>query len=95
MKRVIKDFKKIEEEIKYDVFGQYLEGLLERTTVPVKGKMRDAVIYKAKEEEWLIPLATIRNYNPDDPEGKIKVGYVIKPKRKRKKKLDEDGNPIE
>lgn len=62
MKRVIKAFEKFNEEYREEIYAQYEEGVLARTTFPFKGEITDGVIFTDTEEDcaYLIPVSSIK-----------------------------------
>ena len=69
MSRVIKSYSKLHVSLQEEIYIGYLEGELERTTLPYKGQITDGVIYKGDDVIYLIPISTIvagRSGSSDD-----------------------------
>lgn len=62
MKRVIKAFEKFPAAIQEDIYGNYLDGDLDKATFPFKGEIADGVLYVDEKNEciYLIPIQTIK-----------------------------------
>lgn len=69
MNRVIKDYSKLPADLQEEVYVEYSERGLERTSFPYKGNITDGVIFKGDDVIYLIPISTIiagRSGSSDD-----------------------------
>lgn len=59
MSRVIRAFSKLKSSIRDEVYMGYIEGEVERTSFPYKGKIVDGIIYQYEDVVYLVPISTI------------------------------------
>ena len=59
MKKVIKAFKKLSKDIQTDLYSDYSDGELERTSFPYSGSIEEGVIYNTDECIYLVPISSI------------------------------------
>tara|TARA_R110002072_G_scaffold226960_3_gene383858 strand:+ start:157 stop:426 length:270 start_codon:yes stop_codon:yes gene_type:complete len=80
MNRVIKNYLKLNSMLRDEVYIGYLEGELERTAFPYKGKITDGIIYQYEDIIYLIPISTIvagRSGSSDDSDDDDKQSSEI------------------